>query len=295
MTGLTLTHFDNRKQSLETQYSNMKGEERHTYLIPELIPIHTFSLDRDDPFVETNPTPPSYARLQPVETSNIATVPSNHYKPPMGPYDSLKPEVEESYVTAVPPIPGPYPGNSDLSCVMGTHLASGLDISSISNELKLLLNYICPFYDVPLGLTELIIFGRRLNDVHVLIKDQHVSGQQFILKFILQSGSYRLIVLNHGNQNIKLTSMCGTHSKILEKTEHYEFNSDDDIWLSILGINDVMWRITVRGKVHNKETVTRFTLENKYFDRSLYASAMRKENCIFPLPLPGNVNINPPF
>ena len=292
MNVLTFTHFDNRRKIQQIQDTD---EYALKYIIPELVPIHSFSLDREEPFfLDQNQPQPNYSRPQPVDTSSIATMPSDHYNPTLGPYDSLQNHAEEAYsIMPTPPRPAPSPDESDLRCVIGTHLVSGLDVSSISNELKVLLNYMCPFNNVPLGLTELIIFGRRLTDVHILIKDQHVSGQQFIIKFKLESDSYKLIILNHGSQNIKLTSMCGTKYKILEKSEFYVFNSEDDLWLSISGIENVMWRITVNGKIHNKETVSTFTLENKYFNQSLYASAMRKEDCLQPLPLPGHVNIYP--
>ena len=286
MNGLALAYYDKERQAQQTQ-----NTEDYTlrYLIPELIPIHLFSLEREEPFLDQNMT-----RFQTGDISNPTTILSDNYKPTMtmDPFDSLSEHAEEPVILSNPPMLAHKSHKSQFTCVIGTHLASGLDISSVSNELKVLLNYMCPFYEVPLGLTELMIFGRRLTDVHVLIKDQHVSGQQFILKFKSESGTYKLIILNHGNQNIKLTSMCGTQYKILEKSEHYEFKSEDDLWLSILGIENVMWRITVNGIIY-KETVPTVTLENVYFNRSLYVSAMQKEDCLRPLPLPGHVNINP--
>lgn len=156
---------------------------------------------------------------------------------------------------------------TELTCVICTHLTSGHDINSICKNSRILLKDMKPFHS-SLRITDEIIFGRRLSDVHVLMREPHVSGQQFILKFRNQSERYQMIIHNHGNQTIKL---CGSSRKyVLDRGLSYAFNSGDDVWLTINGIDDVMWRITVNGDIRDVEKCPNVSFQNIYYNPSLY-------------------------
>ncbi|KAI6660862.1 hypothetical protein LOD99_13586 [Oopsacas minuta] len=80
--------------------------------------------------------------------------------------------------------------------------------------------------------------------------------------------------------------MSGTESIILEKSQKYEFKQDDDVWLTIWGIEKVMWRITVDGVFRDRDSLTKITFENKYFNKEKYTYELQKKDSLLPLPLP---------
>lgn len=244
--------FDNRQE----QY----------YYIRDLFPIHTFSLDKPHVYL---------AQSEQMRDSSDS--------PPLLPPYSASPTLIQQPIMPNQTFP-------KLRCVIGTHLAPGADFSTITPEVRTMLSYMCPFYNVPLISTEEIIFGRRLTDVHILIKEEHVSAQQFFLKFLPHP--HRLLIQNHGNQVIRINSMSGVTEQCLERNQKYEFYHNDDVWLAISGINQVFWRITVNCVIQDMDCEPVITFENKYFNREMYSTTMQnKGSC--PLALPGDVNIMP--
>ena len=243
----------------------MFDNRQEEYYIRDLYPIHTFSLDNPKVYLIPSEMPDSTESL-----------------PLLSPY-SASPTLIQHPALSTQYFP-------QLRCVIGTHLAPGADFSTITPEVRTMLSYMCPFYNVPLTSTEEIIFGRRLIDVHILIKEEHVSAQQFFLKF--QPHPHRLSIQNHGNQVIRINSMSGPMKQSLDRNQKYEFEHDDDVWLIILGIDKVFWRITVNCVIQEIERVPVITFENNYFNRDMYLTTMQKQGSR-PLALPGDVNIMP--
>ena len=241
------------------------GQEQ--YCIRGLFPIHTFSLDT--PFVHL------------VQSEQMPD--SSESLPLLLPPYSASHTMLQHHTMPIQSFP-------QLRCEIGTHLATNADFSALSPEVKTMLSYMCPFYNVPLTSTEEIIFGRRLTDVHILIKEEHVSAQQFFLRFIPHP--HRLLIQNHGNQIIRINSMSGLMKQSLKRNQKYEFEHDDDVWLIILGIDKVLWRITVKCVIQDIDCVPIITFENKYFNREMYLTTMQNKGSR-PLALPGDVNIMP--
>ena len=322
----TRPHYD-AKLNYFPHTSHFTADEGQGYSIPELpLPNHRFKLDATEVFfVQRKPyfSPPAYGRVssapfsqhsEPKQDMPPHDMPLFPVKNPArkvfsqtpntpqenqnshGHFDSfdkgdIAPEgtggnyfdqgqaiPKECYQLFSNQIP------AELTCIISTHLANGHDVNSISNVSRNLLDFMRPFHN-SIRLTDEIIFGRRLSDVHVLMKEPHVSGQQFILKFRIQSDRYHMIIHNHGNQIIKLSGTSGVYE--LERGISYAFDSGDDFWLTINGIEEVMWRIQVNGTINDTEMLPYVSLENSYFNTYVFQNSLQPMEYAPPMPIPG--------